>query len=202
MKRSLFLAVSLTATILSSARSTRENIVIDDHKTIYKDSLFARIPSMEVMVENIRQVMGLQEKFELKQADVLNIEATIRHRKMMILYNPAFIDWINKATRNKWGVMALIAHEMGHHVYGHTLHRTGSEPALELEADEYAGYVLHKMGASLYEAQEVMIFIATNETTKTHPARNARMRAIKNGWNKATETDVANTPKKETGMVL
>lgn len=197
MKRSLFLAVSLTATILSFARSPRENIVIGDQKTIFKDSLFVQIPSMDMMLENIRQVMCLREKFELKQADVLNIEATIRHKKMLILYNPVFMDWITKATRNKWGAMALIAHEMGHHVYGHTQHRTGSEPALELEADEYAGYVLHKLGASLQEAQEVMYFIATDITTRTHPARIARMMAIQNGWSKAAETNLVKVSNKD-----
>jgi hypothetical protein len=63
-------------------------------------------------------VTGLQSNFELKAADVLNIEASISHKKRYILYNPSFINWINSVTKDKWAVMALMAHEIGHHVTG------------------------------------------------------------------------------------
>ena len=38
--------------------------------------------------------------------------------------------------------MTLLAHEVGHHLNGHTIHRGGSTPELELEADEFAGFIL------------------------------------------------------------
>jgi hypothetical protein len=143
------------------------------------------IPSIEELLEDITRTMGLQNNFELKAADVLNIEACISHKKRMILYNPVFIDWINKATGSKWATLALLAHELGHHLNGHTIRRSGSEPSIELEADEFAGYVLRKMGASLKEAQEVMYLIANNEGSRTHPARFDRMLAIQHGWTRA-----------------
>ena len=86
--------------------------------------------------------------------------------------------------------MALLAHEVGHHLNGHTIKRSGSKPALELEADEFAGFVLRKMGASLEQSHEVMKYIARTEASKTHPARASRMIAIENGWNKAADTKV------------
>jgi len=45
-----------------------------------------------------------------------------------------------------------------------------ANPHIELEADEFAGFVLHKLGATLKESQEVMLYISTNEASKTHPA--------------------------------
>ena len=84
--------------------------------------------------------------------------------------------------------MALIAHEVGHHLNGHTIQKGGSSPALELEADEFAGFVLYKLGATLDEAQEVMKYIAANEASSTHPARGDRMLAVKKGWDKAAVT--------------
>jgi hypothetical protein len=141
---------------------------------------------MQQMLDQITGAVGLQNNFILKEGDVLNIEATLSHKQRLIVYNPAFMEWINKAVGNKWGSIALIAHEMGHHLNGHTLHRTGSEPALELEADEFAGYVLKKLGATLEQAQRVMIFIASNEASATHPGRADRMLAIKNGWDRAS----------------
>jgi len=148
------------------------------------------IPAARQMLLEIMKVVGLQPNFELKEAKVANIEASISHRKRYILYNPAFISWINKTTKDKWAAMALLAHEVGHHLNGHTIKKSGSTPALELEADEFAGFVLHKLGASLEQAQEVMKYIASTEASKTHPARTSRMLAIQNGWSKAANSEV------------
>ena len=91
----------------------------------------------------------MQTDFELKEANVLNIEASISHRKRYILYNPTYITTLNNLTKNKWAVMALLAHEVGHHLNGHTIRKGGSTPELELQADEFAGFILHKLGATL-----------------------------------------------------
>ena len=85
--------------------------------------------------------------------------------------------------------MFLLAHEVGHHLNGHTIMKGGSTPELELEADQFAGFVLYKLGASLQQAQEVMKYIAKTEQSKTHPARNSRMLAIQTGWDKAAKTE-------------
>jgi len=79
----------------------------------------------------------------------------------------------------------VIAHEVGHHLNGHTIRKGGSTPRLELEADEFAGFVLYKLGASLEQAQEVMKYIATAKASSTHPSRASRMLAIEHGWDKA-----------------
>ena len=139
------------------------------------------------MLAEIINVIGLEPNFELKEANVQNVEASISHRKRYILYNPEYISWINNATNDKWAAFALLAHEIGHHLNGHTIRRSGSRPALELEADEFAGFVLYKLGASLEQSQEVMKFIANTTASKTHPARASRMHAIENGWNKAAD---------------
>ena len=155
---------------------------------IYTDSAATGIPAASEMLSEIINVTGLQPNFELKEADVLNIEASISHRKRYILYNPSFINWINDRTKNKWGAMALLAHEVGHHLNGHTIGKSGSTPELELEADEFAGFVLHKLGASLEQSQEVMKYIANTEASKTHPGRSSRLLAIQTGWNKAANS--------------
>jgi hypothetical protein len=173
MKRFLFLTIFGLCLHLSFARGGEDPI----------------IPTMDDMLQEITTTMGLPNNFELKSADVLNIEAAISHRKKMIIYNPAFIDWINRATGDKWATMALIAHEMAHHIYGHTQRHGGSEPALELQADEYAGYVLRKLGASLRESQQVMYLIATDQASSTHPGRKNRMNAIRQGWERAANEE-------------
>lgn len=145
------------------------------------------------MLTEIMNVIGLSPNFELKEAKVDNIEASISHRKRYILYNPSFINWINDVTKDKWAAMALLAHEVGHHLNGHTIRKTGSTPILELEADEFAGFVLYKLGATLPQAQEVMKYIAKPKESATHPGRLSRMQAIENGWNKAANAGLSST---------
>jgi len=189
MKQATFIAIFIALTVVAVAAPTKP----------YSDSASHSIPEPQDMLSDILSVTGLQQNFELKAADVLNIEASISHRKRYILYNPAFIDWINNVTGNKWGAMALLAHEVGHHLNGHTILKTGSTPELELEADQFAGFVLHKLGASLEQAQLVMKYIAKTETSKTHPGRSSRMDAIQTGWTRATSKDemLASSVKKE-----
>jgi Zn-dependent peptidase ImmA (M78 family) len=140
---------------------------------------------MQNILEQIKNVAGITKDFEIKEADVLNIEATIKHRKKYILYNSSFISSLNTAAKDKWSVIALIAHEIGHHMLLHTKKRGGSKPSLELEADEFAGSILYKLGATLEQSQNVMHFIAKTDASRTHPGRDARLIAIEKGWRKA-----------------
>jgi Zn-dependent peptidase ImmA (M78 family) len=183
MKQAAILVVLLAITSLSFAnRSEDKSTRISSGDTL-SSSIFAS--SMQNILEQIKNVAGINMNFEIKEADVLNIEATIKHRKKYILYNSSFISSLNNAADDKWSVIALVAHEIGHHIIGHTKRRGGSKPALELEADEFAGSILYKLGATLEQSQNVMHFISKKDASTTHPGRDARLIAIENGWKKA-----------------
>lgn len=139
----------------------------------------------------IMNAVGLKPNFTLKPANVDNLEASVSKHKRYILYNPEFIGWLNKTTNDKWAAIALLAHEIGHHLNGHTIKKRGSIQ-LELEADEFAGFVLNKLGASLEQSQRVMNYVAKAQRSKTHPARADRILAIKAGWNNAMASAAAN----------
>jgi hypothetical protein len=151
------------------------------------DSSMSQSQFIQDAVLDIMKVTGLHANFELKTSHVRNIEAIISHRKRYIVYNPEFIEKVNNATSEKWGTIALLAHEIGHHLNGHTLKKGGSKPAVELEADEFAGFVLYRLGATLQQSQEVMYHIASTYASTTHPGRLDRLEAIKKGWLKAKE---------------
>lgn len=152
---------------------------------VYSDTLKAGIPDARDLLKEILAVTGLQANFELKEARVLNVEASIVHHQRYILYNRDFIARLHLATKTKWATVALLAHEVGHHLNGHTIKKGGSKPKLELEADEFAGFVLFNMGATLKQAQEVMHYIARTEESKSHPDRQSRLNAIERGWDRA-----------------
>lgn len=177
MRQAIFLFVFIVSALISSASPVNEG------RTVYSDTV-AKIPGAPEMLQQIINATGLQPNFELREANVLNIEAVISHRKRYIYYNPTYIDRLNKLAKNKWAAMALLAHEVGHHLNGHTIKRKGSSPPLELEADEFAGFILHQLGATLEQSQEVMSYVAKDQASSTHPGRNARLLAIEKGWNK------------------
>jgi len=137
------------------------------------------------VINNIIDVIGLEPKFEIRAANIPNAAAVISSGKRYILFNPDFISAINNAAKDKWASIAILAHEIGHHLNGHTLLGTGSLPAGELEADQFSGFILRKMGSTLEQAQLSMQLVANEKASSTHPARNARLVSIENGWNKA-----------------
>ena len=184
MKQAIVLAAFIVAVLSCFAKS---DVNSTGHSKSYKDSISYSLNASEMdqMLADIITVAGLQSNFEIKQANVLNIEASISHRKKYILYNQDYITSLANITKNKWTVMTLLAHEVGHHYNEHTKKKGGSKPALELEADEFAGFVLQKLGATLQQSQQVMHFIAKTKESSTHPARSSRLLAIEKGWNKA-----------------
>ncbi|SFH33283.1 hypothetical protein [Pseudomonas sp. NFACC45] len=145
---------------------------------------------------------GLEPNFVIKAANVPNAAAVIQGPQRMILYNQTFMEGIQDATKNDWVKISILAHEIGHHLQGHTLQAGGSRPEIELEADKYSGFILQRMGASLDNAQTAMRAIGSEQGSPTHPAKQARLAAIANGWmaardlntNKPSDTVPNSTP--------
>ena len=154
MKQATLLAVFISIVSFGFAHSIRSNNAPEIKTSA--DTSMMKISDVREMLQEIIDITGLQTDFKLKEANVLNIEASVSHRKRFILYNPAYITTLNNLTKNKWAVMTLLAHEVGHHLNGHTIRKGGSTPELELEADEFAGFILHKLGATLEQSQKVM----------------------------------------------
>ena len=195
MKQATLLAAFIAIASFSFADPISNN---NKHEIkIPVDTSMMKITDIREMLQEIIDITGLQTDFELKEANVLNIEASVSHRKRYILYNPTYITTLNRLTKNKWAVMTLLAHEVGHHLNGHTIRKGGSTPELELEADEFAGFILHKLGATLEQSQKVMNYIAKEKKSHTHPARNSRLSAIEKGWNKASASEQMNDTAKQ-----
>lgn len=139
------------------------------------------------MAERIIDAVGLKPNFEIVPANIDNAAAVVYGGKRYVLYNPAFIANLVKTTGTDWAAISVLAHEIGHHLNGHTVTRNGSQPAEELEADEFSGYVLRKLGATLGQAQAAMKTLATAYASRTHPAQYDRLASIEKGWNHADD---------------
>ena len=143
------------------------------------------------IVKEIIDVVGLTPRFEMREANIDNAAAVISNGRRYILYNTNFLNAVNNASRTDWAAVSILAHEIGHHLNGHTLVSGGSNHADELEADEFSGFVLRKMGASLADAQAAMAVLSDERDTYTHPGRASRLAAINNGWKNANNQMLA-----------
>lgn len=137
------------------------------------------------LVAEIVEAAGMQANFQVAEADVPNAMAVVHQGRRYILYNPGFIEQLNLATGTRWAAVSVLAHEIGHHLYPTA---PGRLLATELESDQFSGYVLKIMGATLQEAQAAMKVLGTPEATETHPAARDRLSSIALGWSRAGRT--------------
>ena len=191
MKRLAHLiTIAFAGGLASGQEPLKEDI---SHKccTYYGEHLPKRIYSFtsdaEAMdlVKSILGKTGLEPNFKTMAANVPNAAATVIGEERVILYNQDFMHRIKVATKTDWSGISILAHEIGHHLQGHTLTKEGSNHRDELEADKYSGWVVAKLGGTLDEAQIAISTITTEEGSRTHPPRSARLAAITNGWKQA-----------------
>jgi len=130
----------------------------------------------------ILSTAGLVTGVEVRAASIANAAALLHGDERYVLYNPRFLDDVSRRAGTPWAAISVLAHEIGHHLGGHTLDDRSSRPHTELEADQFSGFVLARLGASLDEAQAAMRLMGAWRANKSHPAGQARLDAIRDGW--------------------
>jgi hypothetical protein len=159
---------------------------------------FGSSAEAQSVVQNITSAAGLRPNFEIISYNVPNAAAVIQNGIRYILYNPDFISHITQQTGSEWGSWAIMAHEVGHHLNGHTLQPGGSKPATELEADEFAGFAVQRIGGTLDQALSPYMTMNADGSS-THPPRDARLDAVTKGWNSAAgQGEPVNIPTPES----
>ena len=187
MKLSIIIILLAVLVNNCSAQTSPKNICSSSAITSWtsKPTDIATVSEAKNIIATIISAIGLKQNFEVMAADVQNAAAVIYQNKRYILYNADFINGLNEKAGNKWASISILAHEVGHHLNGHTLENMGSRPDLELEADEFSGFVLRKLGATLSQSQEAMKLAADFRGSATHPGQEQRLTAIAIGWNNA-----------------
>jgi hypothetical protein len=155
-------------------------------ETINASPGFNFLTDAEKMIAEMMQLVGLKPNFTVKAGRVQNAAASIRHGRRLILYNPDFISEMNKKGISTWTYIFILAHEVGHHLNGHTVLKGKKEVPAELEADEFAGFILYKLGATLLQARSAVKHISNPASTNTHPGSADRIEAMEKGWSRAS----------------
>lgn len=146
------------------------------------------------LVEKICGAVGLPQNFEIRVAavsdDIQNAAAVIAdygmpNAKRLVLYNELWVqDYLRSTGEEYWSGVALLAHECGHHLSGHTLDGQGSKPPKELQADSFAGFIVARLGGTREQALALFNTFPV-EASETHPSRSDRLQAVAVGWRNA-----------------
>lgn len=154
---------------------------------------FSSSDEAKKLVADIMSTVGLAPRFTVYSANVPNAAAVIKDGKRLILYSESWMQ--NTVANHRWAAVALLGHEIAHHLNGHTLGVGGSRPSTELEADKFAGFAVGKLGGTLQDAQWLFQQMQS-AGSETHPPKSARLEAVAVGWRDATvgTTVVATAP--------
>lgn len=167
----------------TTSRRTRNSVLDVDNLTLN--------PPSDAAVEVVTQILsytGLPQTFDLYSANIYNAAALMLDGKRVILYDPQLIEDIERITDHDWPAVSILAHEIGHHLAGHTL-AAAYNRSFELEADYFSGFILQKMGATLSEAQAVMSLLRDHPNMTDHPPQAERLAAIERGWQEAVRQE-------------
>ena len=115
--------------------------------------------------------------------------------KQLVLWDSAFLAELDDMAGTRWASVAVLAHELAHHLNNDTGQNPGMIPPherqeQELYADRYAGQKLREFGVSRGEA--VAVFNHMGEGGDSHPPSRQRVAAAGEGWDRGrngSETD-------------
>lgn len=148
------------------------------------------------VIDKILQPIGIKRNFVILPCDNIQnaLAVTTNSGTRYIIYDNAFLSTLSILTSD-WTKASILAHEIGHHLSGHTLKTSTSleqQRQKELEADEFSGFILFKLGATLQQAQAAMKLVASegSDIYSTHPSKDKRISAIKTGYENAKKSEV------------
>lgn len=145
-------------------------------------------PEAEMVVDQMMAQMQLKRVFKIRKCSkIQNAFATMQkdendNLSPYILYDPTWLKSMADNSNTDWASIGVLAHEVGHFLLFHTLNKKGSNPRWEIDADRFAGKTMAMMGSTLEEAQSMFANYTLKEDSRTHPAKDKRLEAVKTGW--------------------
>lgn len=96
--------------------------------------------------------------------------------------------WFSNNQLSEWEIISVLAHEIGHHLSGHTNLTFAVSNSVrqnqELEADKFSGFIIQKLGGSIFQAKSALnkLIVSTSLPATTHPHKESRLLAIEQGF--------------------
>lgn len=188
------LLTSLSGTIFSQSDKVcaySGYMTVEDLNRNCSSNSYLSNQQAEEAIDNILSKVGLFRNFIIKECPNISnaVAATLRTSlgtyERYIIYDSNFLNRVIGTTGTDWSAISILAHEVGHHLNGHNLNTGMGSHEKELQADEFSGFVLAKMGASLDESLRAMNKFGSENSSDSHPNKYLRVKSITKGWRKA-----------------
>lgn len=149
------------------------------------------------IVDKILNTVGLSRNFSVVQTtEEPSVTSVVVDGKPLLRVNPEFLAEVS-GKEDDWARILILSHEVAHHLLGHLTTGRSSSLVSELEADEFACFVLGKCGAPVEALSSIAERLFVEEETRVYPARSARLAALQAGWSRANGSAADIYPKKE-----
>lgn len=133
-------------------------------------------------VKKICDIAFIDPNFKVMRANVDIAIATVDdNNNRFIYYSSAFFH----SLQNETDKVAILAHEIGHHINNHTFSKNDRRPTDELIADQFAGSILCKLGYKVENIRTLLSKHTSLQGDENYPARSARIEAFTFGYEKA-----------------
>lgn len=146
------------------------------------------IKSQSLITGILSKVGIVDANFILKTCDdTKNATAIFWNNKRYIILDENYLDVLNK-NNNDWFYLFVLAHEIGHHLYGHMFEKSDLQKSRneELQADRFAGLIIRKFGGNINHIKSVLQSINHPQLNNTsHPILTDRLNAAYEGFNSA-----------------
>ena len=194
--------LNMTDSVSLSASGVQFTASAKDYLTISRDTAFHAVQGVKtrkveiifppenehtwMMVEDILETFGLPKDVLVVEAHMNNAIALILRNVRVIAYDPSLI-YSAGPELGGLGYRFVLAHELGHHVCGHTISKFRDDPwKFELEADRMAGYIVTHLDEYIKTENHNRILSAVKtmlpkEGSETHPPLAERLSAIQEG---------------------
>lgn len=145
-----------------------------------------REAEMEVFVEGVFRLAGKPMKVPVvidPAAEPYCAYAANRGGQPIIGIGRKCLGYLRRGGVLRWHAVSILCHEIGHIVGSH-IYNAGSYRWEEIEADEWSGWAMYHLGATLDQAiGRAMLF--DEEGGNPHPPRKVRVESYKRGWLRA-----------------
>jgi ABC-type uncharacterized transport system substrate-binding protein len=202
----------LTLSVGSAAEPTDTANLLCDYSTSLRNAQFERalnklgeMPDADASEQRIaREIMDavkLVANFIVREGDVSTAAASIKNKERFITYKRGLATDLTAETGSRWSPYCVFAHEIAHHILGHTIRETASRKTYELEADKWAGSVLAQLGVPLEESKAALRAVSTSTGDERHPGLQDRIRSLEQGW-RGHETTIRDKRVRHIAIIL
>jgi len=149
--------------------------------------------AMEGRVDSLVGLAGLDRNFVVATANISRPAAAAIGPTRMLLYTQEDFPGTAAQTEVNWSHLAVLCHQLGHLLLGHTLTIVPEERRREeLEADRFAGTLLHAFGGTLEQSQSAYRSLPARGAAPLYPSRAKRVAAVEEGWRSLGNTIITN----------